>query len=65
MEDNETLNIALFCIDYAKENANLGVTKEQIESARDWLVGLVVENELLSKHRGLVINANTDKGLDW
>jgi hypothetical protein len=65
MEDNENLNITLFCINYAKNNATLGVTKEQIESARDWLVALVVENEMLNKHRELFINENVDKGLDW
>jgi hypothetical protein len=65
MKDNENLNIVLFCIDYAQKNATLGVTKEQIDSSREWLVGLVVENELLNKHRELFINANSDKGLDW
>lgn len=65
MDTLENLNITLFCLDYARDSANLSVTKEQIAEAKEWLLGMVEHNTMLLKQRESYINANVGKGLDW
>jgi hypothetical protein len=63
-EDNENLNIIRFCLDYAKENANLVVTKEQIKLSGFWVTGLYLKIIGIRKQKEAFINKNVDKGLN-
>jgi hypothetical protein len=48
-EDN--LNIILFCLDYSRDNASLGVTQEKIEQAKQSLISMRNDYNILKEER--------------